>query len=119
MEALIQLISSTEFIVLVAAVVAGMIIYTIIKQLFKMAVMVALLAVLYGAFMIYTGQDLPVNGEELSKRITPHNRSVIENVTETIKKQFPEIINGLISGEGEKKAAIPDSIDKSRSQPGQ
>lgn len=92
MEQFIDLLESNPVYMGIAVVIALVILFGFVKKMFKMALLLAAVLVIYIAYMVFTGQDISKENiqKELQKvtgKITEKVGEVTESaVNETIKK---------------------------------
>jgi threonine/homoserine/homoserine lactone efflux protein len=95
MDALIEIITSTHFIVLVAAVVAGLLVYSLLKQLFRMALILLALAAIYTAYLVYTGQELPRSQQEILHHVQEQSKKLQEELGDQVIRKGPQLMEEM------------------------
>jgi ABC-type bacteriocin/lantibiotic exporter with double-glycine peptidase domain len=95
MKELLSIATSTEFIILVMAVVAGLLIYSLIKQLFRVAMFVGAILVLYLGYTVLTGQGVPENNNAIIDRVKKGSSSITEIIEKTVKDKGTEIFRDI------------------------
>ena len=60
-------------------------IYSILKKFFKLLVATLAVLIIYISFLIYTGEDLPGNSEEIINPLIDNAEEIFENITNQLK----------------------------------
>lgn len=103
-ETLTNLLQNPFFLIL-AVVLAVVIVFGIIKKLFKLALIILAAFVIYIAYLVWTGQDVPTSLEDVKESVHETISSSKENAQETkeaaqekiektLWKKFIEFLSG-------------------------
>ena len=87
-ETITNLLQNPFFLIL-AVIFAVLIVFGIIKRLFKLAMIVLAAFVIYVAFLLWTGQDIPTSFDDIKDSVKETISSSKENTEET-KEEIKE-----------------------------
>jgi len=98
------------FFLILAVIIAVLIVWGVIKRLFKLAMIVLTAFVIYSAFLLWTGRSIPKSFDEIkesvketvssSKENVKENKEDIEEaVKEKAKKTFMDKLEDFFSGD--------------------
>ena len=65
-----------------------LIIYSVLKKFFKLLIIVLSVLIIYISFLIYTGQDLPGNSNELIDPMLENAGNIIEDLSKQLKSDL-------------------------------
>ncbi len=88
MELIIDYFSDQPVYLIVAVILAIAILFSFIKKLVKLAIIVAAVFVLYIAYLTWTGKDVPVSYEDVSSKV----KGKVEEGLQAGKKAGQELI---------------------------
>ena len=86
LENFIQIVINEPIYLTIAVIILLIILYSLLKKLFKMLLLGLSLLVIYVSYLIYTGQELPGNLE-----VEPIKKS-LESTFNNAKSKFDELI---------------------------
>lgn len=111
MEMLIDKLTHNPVILAIAVVLALFIIFAFMKRLIKFALFLLALLVLYFAYLIFTGKDIPTTpaalkesvgrdfkgvGNAFSKKVDELGKSVKEKAEESVEEKVDELFDGKV-----------------------
>ncbi len=82
MEGVIDTIVSNPLLLIITVVLGILILYSVIKKLFKMAVILIFVFIIYVSYLVYTGQKVPTTKTEVMK----HGKELTEEGIKRLKK---------------------------------
>ena len=88
MEPIIDFFSDEPVYLIVAVILAIAILFSFIKKLIKLAIVVAAMFVLYVAYLIWMGKEVPVSYEDVSSKV----KGKVEEGLQAGKKAGQELI---------------------------
>tara|TARA_B100000378_G_scaffold225489_1_gene189378 strand:- start:83 stop:412 length:330 start_codon:yes stop_codon:yes gene_type:complete len=88
MEPIITFFSDQPVYLIVAVILAIVILFSFIKKLIKLAMVVAAAFVLYIAYLMWTGKEVPVSYEDVTSRV----KEKVEEGIQAGKKAGQELI---------------------------
>ena len=88
MEPIIDFFSDQPVYLIVAVILAIAILFSFIKKLIKLAIVAAAVFVLYIAYLLWTGKEVPVSYEDVSSKI----KGKVEEGLQAGKKAGQELI---------------------------
>ena len=88
MEPIITFFSDQPVYLIVAVILAIVILFSFIKKLIKLAMVVAAAFVLYIAYLMWTGKEVPVSYEDVSSKV----KGKVEEGLQAGKKAGQELI---------------------------
>ena len=88
MEPIIDFFSDQPVYLIVAVILAIAILFSFIKKLIKLAIVVAAMFVLYIAYLMWTGKEVPVSYEDVSSKV----KGKVEEGIQAGKKAGQELI---------------------------
>jgi len=88
LELIIDYFSDQPVYLIVAVILAIAILFSFIKKLVKLAIIVAAVFVLYIAYLTWTGEDVPVSYEDVSSKV----KVKVEEGLQAGKKAGQELI---------------------------
>ncbi len=93
------------FFLILAVVLAIFIVFSVIKKLFKLAMIVLAAFVIYIAYLMWTGQDIPTSFDGIKdsvKETISRSKDNVEETKDAAKKKAGEVveegINDMIGG---------------------
>ena len=100
MESLFDQLTGNPIILAAAVVLALLIIFSFVKRLIRLALFVGAVLVLYIAYLIWTGPDIPTSAEDL--------KETIERGKEVVSKKIEHFGEGLKEkvGQAAKDASV-------------
>jgi len=69
MENLITALISNKILLVIAVIISIIIVMSVVKKLVKVAVVLLALLVLYAAYLVYTGQNVPKTKQEALRHV--------------------------------------------------
>ncbi len=103
MENLIDIITSNTLYLVLVILIAIMIIITILKKLFKLFLVSLIVLALYLGFMVYKGEKIPTNSQEIMDHLKKKKEELHLN---TWKEKGKEAIKEEV------KKGVGEEIDK-------
>ncbi|MEE9166710.1 MAG: hypothetical protein V3U24_04510 [Candidatus Neomarinimicrobiota bacterium] len=109
MDSIIDKLTQNPVVLAVVVVLALLVVFAFIKRLIKFALFLAALLVLYFAYLILTGKEVPTTPQELkesveqevegvkgaiTKKVGDLGESVKEKAVETVEEKTGEILKG-------------------------
>ena len=88
MELIIDCFSDQPVYLIVAVILAIAVLFSFIKKLIKLAIVVAAVFVLYIAYLMWTGKEVPVSYEDVSSKV----KGKVEEGLQAGKKTGQELI---------------------------
>ena len=88
MEPIIDFFSDQPVYLIVAVILAIAILFSFIKKLIKLAIVAAAVFVLYIAYLMWTGKEVPVSYEDVSSKV----KGKVEEGLQAGKKAGQELI---------------------------
>ena len=88
MEPIINFFSDQPVYLIVAVILAIAILFSFIKKLIKLAIVAAAVFVLYIAYLLWTGKEVPVSYEDVSSKV----KGKVEKGLQAGKKAGQELI---------------------------
>ena len=88
MEQIIDFFSDQPVYLIVAVILAIAILFSFIKKLIKLAIVAAAVFVLYIAYLMWTGKEIPVSYEDVSSKV----KGKVEEGIQAGKKAGQELI---------------------------
>ncbi|MBN1497901.1 MAG: hypothetical protein JXA07_14095 [Spirochaetes bacterium] len=70
MESIITALTANKALLLVAVFFSILILFSVIKKLVKAAIVLLAVMILYGAYLVYTGQRVPKTKDEAIEHVT-------------------------------------------------
>jgi membrane-bound acyltransferase YfiQ involved in biofilm formation len=70
MESIVTVLSSNKALLIIAVFISILIVFSVLKNLVKAAVVLLAILVLYGAYLVYTGQKVPRTKNEAIEHVT-------------------------------------------------
>ena len=100
------------FFLILAVIFAVMIVFGLIKKLFKLAIIVIAAFIIYVAYLLWTGQDIPKSFDDVKDSVQETISSSKENTEETkegikeaaeekVEKTIKDKISDFFSGDDE------------------
>ena len=83
------------FFLILAIIIAVLIIFGVIKKLFKLAMIVLAAFVIYIAYLMWTGQDIPKSFDEVQesvKETISRSKDNVEETKDAAKKKAGEVV---------------------------
>lgn len=102
MESLFDQLTDNPIILAAVVVLALLIIFSFVKRLIRLALFVGAVLILYVAYLIWTGQDIPTSAEDLKETFEKGKEVVskkIESFGEGLKEKAGEAVKDAILGE--------------------
>ena len=92
MNNLFDLLTQNPTYLIIAVVFSVVILFSVAKKLLKIALIAASVFILWIAYMVWTGQEIPKNQEELKKegleKVEKFKKSAIEKVQKKTEKEL-------------------------------
>jgi len=89
LDTLYQTMMSHPLYIGIAVIFAICVVWSVVKKLFKMFIVIVALIIVYLLYLHFTGQALPKNAEELIDNVKSQTESVIEKAEE-LKENWGE-----------------------------
>ena len=93
METIITALTTNKLLLLIAVVISAVIVFSVVKKIIKLALICAAVMVLYLAYLVYTGQQVPKTGDEILKRGSDRIEQVKDSGVKAVKKEIRKEIN--------------------------
>ena len=116
-EAIIKLITSNIFVLIITIIICMMIVLFIVKKLFKMAIITIWILVFYIAYLFFTGQKVPTSKDEWlehgSEQLKKHRfEDKLKEMKDNVKDKMKESIKEELFKKGEKE--LERELEKER-----
>ncbi len=90
MEGVIDTIISNPILLIITVILGILLVYSVIKKLFKVAVIVLIAGVIYVSYLAYTGQKVPTTKDEVmkhGKELTDESIKKLKELNEDLKQK--------------------------------
>jgi len=98
MELIVDKLSHNPVLLAIVVVVALLVVFAFMKRLVKIAIFLLALLVLYFAYLVISGKEVPTNPKELKEsveqQIEDFRGALKEKATEAVEKKVDELIEG-------------------------
>ncbi len=98
METIITALTTNKLLLLIAVIISAVIVFSVVKKVVKVALVCAAILVLYLAYLVYTGQQVPKNGGDILKKGSSHIEELKESGVKAVKKEIKKEINKAADG---------------------
>ncbi len=95
MEQIINTLTSNPIYLVIAVILSLIIIFGVIKRLIKLVLLVAAIFVLYVAYMMWTGQDVPDTFEDVKKSAQESVEKGTDWIKKTVEKKAEEKVDQI------------------------
>lgn len=99
MESIIEKLSQNPVILAVAVVLALLVVFAFVKRLIKIALFLVAILVLYFAYLVLTGKEVPTTPRELKESVEEQVEEVkgaitkkVDELSETAKEKATEAV---------------------------
>ena len=95
MDNFLTLIMNDPVYLTLLVIISFAIIFSIVKKLFKLSAILITICIIYLGYLHYTGQEIPINTDDLMNNMGENTEEVIEGIedaVENLKKKSEDII---------------------------
>ena len=95
MNNLLTLIMNDPVYLTILVIISFAIIFSIVKKLFKLSAILITICIIYLGYLHYTGQEIPINTDDLMNNMGENTEEVIEGIedaVESLRKKSKDII---------------------------
>ena len=95
MNNLLTLIMNDPVYLTILVIISFAIIFSIVKKLFKLSAILITICIIYLGYLHYTGQEIPINTDDLMNNMGENTEEVIEGIEDAVgnlKKKSKDII---------------------------
>ena len=92
---LYNIIINDPVYLVIAIILAIAVLFSVAKKLFKFAAILITICIIYLGYLHYTGQEIPINTDDLMNNMGENTEEVIEGIEdaiENLKKKSKDII---------------------------
>ena len=88
MPDILPLIKSNPLMLIICIIAVVMLIIALIKRVLSLIVTAILVIIIYAGYLVYTGQQIPTNSDEIIEHLEKQVEDVKKNVTEKAIKEI-------------------------------
>ena len=92
---LYNIIINDPVYITIAVILAIAVIFSVVKKLFKLAVILIAICVLYVGYLYYTGEEIPETSDDLIEDVSKRTEDAVEGLlekSEDLKKKVKKVI---------------------------
>lgn len=90
-----QTILNDPILLGVAVILSAMVVYSILKKLFKLAIILVACLIIYLGYLMYTGQPIPGSGQEVIDKAKKDINKVTDGGLEKLEEVGKDIIKNI------------------------
>ena len=88
---LYNIIINDPVYITIAVILAIAVVFSVVKKLFKFAVILIAICVLYVGYLYYTGEEIPETSDDLIEDVSKRTEDLLEK-SEDLKKKVKKVI---------------------------
>ena len=92
---LYEIIINDPVYITIAVLLAVSVVFSVVKKLFKFAVVLIAICVLYVGYLYYTGDEMPKTSDDLMEDVSKRTEDTVEDLldqSEDLKKKVKKVI---------------------------